>query len=307
MLGIHGIGRDRADYYLSDLARELPASGPASWAGRAAEGLGLTGPVRADEFGRLLQSRHPRHGAVLGSGRVSVPAFDLTFERAEVGQRALRTGRCRRRAPGRGRPQRGRCGVALVSGAARHHRHPARGAGAASCCPPVVPSRPCSRTGSAGTVTRTSTAMSCWRTSCTVRTGAGVPVTGGGSPPIARPPPRSTRRICAPGCAPPSASGGPAVPGAPPRWPASGPSCSVPSRAAGPTSAATCTKPARTRAAAPASPGRPPVRPRHPARPSPTSRPSGGSGPRTSAAAWSSSRGGRGWDGPCSTSTASPG
>ncbi len=27
MLGIHGIGRDRADYYLSDLARELPAAG----------------------------------------------------------------------------------------------------------------------------------------------------------------------------------------------------------------------------------------------------------------------------------------
>ena len=79
MLGIHGIGRDRADYYLSDLARELPAAGPASWAGRAAEGLGLTGPVRADEFQRLLQSRHPRAGVVLGSGRVSVPAFDLTF------------------------------------------------------------------------------------------------------------------------------------------------------------------------------------------------------------------------------------
>jgi conjugative relaxase-like TrwC/TraI family protein len=79
MLGIHGIGRDRADYYLSDLARELPAAGPPSWAGRAAEGLGLTGPVRADEFQRLLQSRHPRAGVVLGSGRVSVPAFDLTF------------------------------------------------------------------------------------------------------------------------------------------------------------------------------------------------------------------------------------
>ena len=36
MLGIHGIGRDRADYYLSDLARELPVAGagPLGRAGR---------------------------------------------------------------------------------------------------------------------------------------------------------------------------------------------------------------------------------------------------------------------------------
>src|ERR1700690_4112210 len=79
MLGVHGIGRDRADYYLSDLARELPVAGSGQWVGRAAEGLGLTGPVQADEFRRLLESRHPRSGVVLGSGRVSVPAFDLTF------------------------------------------------------------------------------------------------------------------------------------------------------------------------------------------------------------------------------------
>ena len=79
MLGIHGIGRDRSEYYLSDLARELPVAGPGQWAGSAAEGLGLTGPVQADEFRRLLESRHPRSGVVLGSGRVSVPAFDLTF------------------------------------------------------------------------------------------------------------------------------------------------------------------------------------------------------------------------------------
>jgi conjugative relaxase-like TrwC/TraI family protein len=79
MLGVHGIGRDRADYYLSDLARELPVAGPGQWAGCAAEGLGLTGPVQADEFRRLLESRHPRTGVALGSGRASVPAFDLTF------------------------------------------------------------------------------------------------------------------------------------------------------------------------------------------------------------------------------------
>ena len=40
MLGIHGIGRDRADYYLSDLARELPVAGPGQWAGSAAAEIG---------------------------------------------------------------------------------------------------------------------------------------------------------------------------------------------------------------------------------------------------------------------------
>ncbi len=48
MLGIHGIGRDKADYYLSDLAHELPVAGPGHWAGRTAERLGLGGPVTAD-------------------------------------------------------------------------------------------------------------------------------------------------------------------------------------------------------------------------------------------------------------------
>jgi conjugative relaxase-like TrwC/TraI family protein len=79
VLGIHGVGRDKADYYLSDLARELPVAGPGSWAGRAAEGLGLSGPVSAEEFRRLLEGRHPRTGVVLGTGRTSVAAFDLTF------------------------------------------------------------------------------------------------------------------------------------------------------------------------------------------------------------------------------------
>jgi conjugative relaxase-like TrwC/TraI family protein len=79
MLGIHGVGRDKADYYLSDLARELPVAGPGHWAGRAAEGLGLDGPVSPEEFRSLLQGRHPRTGIVLGTGRTSVAAFDLTF------------------------------------------------------------------------------------------------------------------------------------------------------------------------------------------------------------------------------------
>ncbi len=79
MLGIHGIGRDRADYYLSDLARELPVAGGGRWAGGAAGRLGLDGPVRAEEFTNMLEGRQPRTGAVLGSGRAAVAAFDLTF------------------------------------------------------------------------------------------------------------------------------------------------------------------------------------------------------------------------------------
>ncbi len=79
MLRIHGVGRDKADYYLSDLARELPVSGPGRWAGTAAAGLGLTGPVDPADFRRLLEGRHPATGAVLGTGRTTVAAFDLTF------------------------------------------------------------------------------------------------------------------------------------------------------------------------------------------------------------------------------------
>jgi conjugative relaxase-like TrwC/TraI family protein len=82
MLGIHGIGRDKADYYLSDVALELPVAGPGHpghWTGRAAEGLGLSGPVSPEEFGNVLEGRHPRTGIVLGTGRTSVAAFDLTF------------------------------------------------------------------------------------------------------------------------------------------------------------------------------------------------------------------------------------
>jgi conjugative relaxase-like TrwC/TraI family protein len=79
MLGIHGVGRDKADYYLADLARELPLSGPGRWAGTAAAGLGLAGPVDPVGFRRLLEGRHPATGKVLGSARTTVAAFDLTF------------------------------------------------------------------------------------------------------------------------------------------------------------------------------------------------------------------------------------
>jgi len=79
MLGIHGVGRHRADYYLSDLGPELPAPEPGRWAGGAAAGLGLEGALGAAEFHRLLQGRHPRTGRPIGSGRTTVAAFDLTF------------------------------------------------------------------------------------------------------------------------------------------------------------------------------------------------------------------------------------
>ena len=54
-------------------------SGPGRWAGTAAAGLGLAGPVDPDGFRRLLEGRHPATGVVLGSGRTTVAAFDLTF------------------------------------------------------------------------------------------------------------------------------------------------------------------------------------------------------------------------------------
>jgi len=79
MLGVHGVRRDRADYYLSDLANELPVSSPGRWTGAAVAGLGLTGTLQPEEFRRLLQGRQPRTGRPMGSGRVAVAAVDLTF------------------------------------------------------------------------------------------------------------------------------------------------------------------------------------------------------------------------------------
>ena len=79
MLGIHRIGAERADYYLTDLATELPVPGGARWAGGAAVGLGLDGPVDADRFRLVLESRHPGSGRPMGSGRAQVAGVDLTF------------------------------------------------------------------------------------------------------------------------------------------------------------------------------------------------------------------------------------
>ena len=76
MLGIHGVGRDGADYYVSDPALELPAREPPRWVGGAAAGLGLEGSLRPDDFERLLRGEL-RPGTGGRGGRVA--AYDLTF------------------------------------------------------------------------------------------------------------------------------------------------------------------------------------------------------------------------------------
>lgn len=86
MLGIRRIGAGRADYYLSDLAAELPLPGqaPGRWVGAAAGDLGLDAavPVEAASFRSLLAGLHPRTGRPLPlppGGRRRVAGYDLTF------------------------------------------------------------------------------------------------------------------------------------------------------------------------------------------------------------------------------------
>jgi conjugative relaxase-like TrwC/TraI family protein len=84
MLGIRRIGAGRADYYLSDLATELPVPGRGAgrWVGSAAHGLGLEGsePVEPSAFRSLLHGQHPGTGRPLPlASAVRVAAYDLTF------------------------------------------------------------------------------------------------------------------------------------------------------------------------------------------------------------------------------------
>jgi conjugative relaxase-like TrwC/TraI family protein len=89
MLGIRRIGAGRADYYLADLAAELPvpAPGPAGrgrWIGAAVGDLGLDAavPVEASQLRSLLAGLHPGTGRPLPlpAGRTRrVAGFDLTF------------------------------------------------------------------------------------------------------------------------------------------------------------------------------------------------------------------------------------
>lgn len=78
MLGIRRIGFGRADYYLADLAAELPLEGrggASRWVGSATEGLGVAGVVDPARFRVLLDD-----GPLAGRGAVvRVAAYDLTF------------------------------------------------------------------------------------------------------------------------------------------------------------------------------------------------------------------------------------
>jgi conjugative relaxase-like TrwC/TraI family protein len=84
MLGVHRLTSNRADYYLSDLAQELPLplapeQGRGVWIGQAAEGLHLRGAVDPTQFRAVLEGRHPDVGRRLRSDRATVLGFDLTF------------------------------------------------------------------------------------------------------------------------------------------------------------------------------------------------------------------------------------
>jgi conjugative relaxase-like TrwC/TraI family protein len=84
MLGLHSLTGSGVDYYLSDLAQELPlparwGDGRAQWAGRAADGLGLRGGIDRRRLEAVLDGRHPVGGHRLRSERATVSGFDLTF------------------------------------------------------------------------------------------------------------------------------------------------------------------------------------------------------------------------------------
>src|SRR5580692_224164 len=84
MLGVHRLTSQGADYYLTDLADELPLppagrAGRAEWTGMAAEGLSLRGPIDPDGFRSVLGGRNPATGKLLRSARTTVLGYDLTF------------------------------------------------------------------------------------------------------------------------------------------------------------------------------------------------------------------------------------
>jgi conjugative relaxase-like TrwC/TraI family protein len=84
VLGVHRLTSKAADYYLADLAQELPLpagweAGPATWIGHAAAGLGLQGTIDPASLRAVLDGRHPTAGHRLRSDRATVGGFDLTF------------------------------------------------------------------------------------------------------------------------------------------------------------------------------------------------------------------------------------
>jgi conjugative relaxase-like TrwC/TraI family protein len=84
MLGIHRITANRAEYYLSDLAWEVPVPqtldvGRAVWLGRGSAPLGLHGPVGPQHLHSVLAGQHPSTGRQMRSERATVHGYDLTF------------------------------------------------------------------------------------------------------------------------------------------------------------------------------------------------------------------------------------
>jgi conjugative relaxase-like TrwC/TraI family protein len=84
VLGVHRVTSAGADYYLTDLARELPLPArwddrATRWTGRAAEGLGLRGALDPAALRAVLEGCHPASGHRLRSDRATVRGFDLTF------------------------------------------------------------------------------------------------------------------------------------------------------------------------------------------------------------------------------------
>ena len=82
MLGVHRLSSGGADYYLSDLARELPVTGGdgrGEWVGGAAAGLGLGGRVDPGHLRAVLDGRCPTTDRRLRSDRATVLGYDLTF------------------------------------------------------------------------------------------------------------------------------------------------------------------------------------------------------------------------------------
>ena len=84
MLGVHRLTSKGADYYLADLAQELPLPdrwepGPGTWTGHAGASLGLHGTIDPVSLRAVLDGRHPTSGHRLRSERGTVGGFDLTF------------------------------------------------------------------------------------------------------------------------------------------------------------------------------------------------------------------------------------
>lgn len=80
MLGLHRLRSDRADYYLADLATELPAgSRPPHWLGHLPRLMGLDPMVEREELEAMLGGRHPVTHADLRGRPSGTGGFDLTF------------------------------------------------------------------------------------------------------------------------------------------------------------------------------------------------------------------------------------